>query len=522
MGSSVGANVLPAVVNLQYPGKEASGWDKALYYGGNTGLSLAGGLTGGLIAAGRNMAKAGLQGAKQAVKEADVPSPETIYRQGLKNTTALDTVLKGQDGIGGISLLPNPAQSDILNYQTITGGLNGTEQIRNSLAGGQNAHAAFSQEIAGNRLYSGGNGLQITRSGADGSSVKSVEMEFNRPVEKGTPIGRRGTLAGDSGLGNEVRGTYIRGGVDGVWRPSEVLRNEYTKEGLPAPEFIELPPTQEAARRFRNSISEAKKSMGTKGVSVDVYPVDEYQNMRLFLAKDRLSGVAVKPDGTIVSVFKNNTAPKGSADALMEVAISAGGNKLDAYDIYLPKIYARHGFKVTDRLTWDDQFKPDGWSYDFFKDFNGGRPDVQALSLWSKNTPEGAIKNAQKMVDSYNKLNPGKKITLTVEQANKIRELQKQAMSLPEGVPTTYYMKKYTNQRKPFYDLVMQRRENEIYNKFPTPNVRNAAKNFLNEKAAHGNLSTTPFHGKHLRIDPSSNGPVKYISKIREFVKKMF
>ena len=164
---------------------------------------------------------------------------------------------------------------------------------------------------------------------------------------------------------------------DGVgWKPSEVLKTEYTKAGIPAPEFIELPPTQEAARRFHNSISEAKKSMGTKGLSVDVYPVDEYQNMRLFLAKDGLSGVAVKPDGTIVSVFKNKTAPKGSADALMEVAISAGGNKLDAYDIYLPKIYARHGFKVTDRLTWDDQFKPDGWSYDFFKDFNGGRPDV--------------------------------------------------------------------------------------------------------------------------------------------------
>ena len=90
----------------------------------------------------------------------------------------------------------------------------------------------------------------------------------------------------------------------------------------------------------------------------------------------------------------------------------------------------------------------------------------------------------------------------------------------PEGVPTTYYMKKYTDQRKPFYDLVMQRRENEIYNKFPTPNVRNAAKNFLNEKAAHGNLSTTPSHRKHLRIDPSSNGPVKYISKIRELVNK--
>ena len=372
LGSSVGANVLPAVVNLQYPGEEASGWDKAIYYGGNTGLSLAGGLTGGLIAAGKNMAKAGLQGAKQAVKEADVPSPEMIYRQGLENRAALDTVLKAQDGIGGISPLPNPAQSDILNYQTITGGLNGAEQVRNSLAGGQNAHAAFGQEITGNRPYSGGNGLQVLRSGTDGNPNRAAKSSAEKTMAIHAARMGRGKAVD---FGSSYR-RVGRIGEEVVWKPSEVLRNEYTKAGIPAPEFIELPPTQEAARRFRNSISEAKKSMGTKGLSVDVYPVDEYQNMRLFLAKDGLSGVAVKPDGTIVSVFKNDNAPSYSADALMEVAISAGGNKLDAYDTFLPKIYARHGFKVTDRLTWDDQFRPDGWSYDFFKDFNGGRPDV--------------------------------------------------------------------------------------------------------------------------------------------------
>ena len=372
LGSSVGANVLPAVVNLQYPGEEASGWDKAIYYGGNTGLSLAGGLTGGLIAAGKNMAKAGLQGAKQAVKEADVPSPEMIYRQGLENRAALDTVLKGQDGIGGISPLPRSAQSDILNYQTITGGLNGAEQVRNSLAGGQNAHAAFGQEITGNRPYSGGNGLQVLRSGTDGNPNRAAKSSAEKTMAIHAARMGRGKAVD---FGSSYR-RVGRIGEEVVWKPSEVLRNEYTKAGIPAPEFIELPPTQEAARRFRNSISEAKKSMGTKGLSVDVYPVDEYQNMRLFLAKDGLSGVAVKPDGTIVSVFKNDNAPSYSADALMEVAISAGGNKLDAYDTFLPKIYARHGFKVTDRLTWDDQFRPDGWSYDFFKDFNGGRPDV--------------------------------------------------------------------------------------------------------------------------------------------------
>ena len=389
LGSSVGANVLPAVVNLQYPGEEASGWDKALYYGGNTGLSLAGGLTGGLIAAGKNMAKAGLQGAKQAVKEADVPSPETIYRQGLENTTALDTVLKGQDGIGGISPLPNPAQSDILNYQTITGGLNGagkSEPLRYQGTKWGVTDAGLGEGITGPWSYSGRGrrvGLEIPGSNGMGSQNSEVLQSARRTMA--VHEARRGVLTGDNRLGDGARGTYIRGSlrrdnagreIGNTWSPSETLKNEYTKAGLPAPEFIELPPTQEAARRFRNSIINAKKSLGAKGASVDVHKVNEYQNMRLFLAKDRLSGVAVKPDGTIVSVFARKGAPHNSADALMEVAISAGGNKLDAYDTFLPKIYARHGFKVTDRLTWDDQFAPDDWSYDFFKDFNGGRPDV--------------------------------------------------------------------------------------------------------------------------------------------------
>lgn len=58
---------------------------------------------------------------------------------------------------------------------------------------------------------------------------------------------------------------------------------------------------------------------------------------------------------------------------------------------------------------------------------------VQSMSLWSKMTPEGAVKNAEKIVADYNKAHPKKPISLTSEQVSKIRHYQEQAMRLPEG-----------------------------------------------------------------------------------------
>lgn len=57
---------------------------------------------------------------------------------------------------------------------------------------------------------------------------------------------------------------------------------------------------------------------------------------------------------------------------------------------------------------------------------------VQAMSLWSKMTPDGAVLHAQKMVNEFNKTNK-KKISLSPEQAQRIRFFQEQAMKLPDG-----------------------------------------------------------------------------------------
>ena len=107
-----------------------------------------------------------------------------------------------------------------------------------------------------------------------------------------------------------------------------------------------------------------------------VYPEDEYRNMRLFTTPDGKAGFALKGDD-MVSLFKHpESDAKKFANTAMALAINQGGRRLDAFDTVLPRMYAGNGFRAVARLPWNDEYKPDDWSYDTFKEFNGGRPDV--------------------------------------------------------------------------------------------------------------------------------------------------
>lgn len=54
---------------------------------------------------------------------------------------------------------------------------------------------------------------------------------------------------------------------------------------------------------------------------------------------------------------------------------------------------------------------------------------IQALSLWSNMTPEGAVYKAQKLVREYNKKHPKKQIQLTDENIKTIANLQQEALN---------------------------------------------------------------------------------------------
>lgn len=100
--------------------------------------------------------------------------------------------------------------------------------------------------------------------------------------------------------------------------------------------------------------------------------------MDLYLSEDGQSGIAVKPNGDIVSVFAGDNAPRGSGYTLMLLAIQNGGRQLDCFDTHLPDYYSLIGFKPVAKMKWNDEYIPEGWNKDNFKDYNNGEPALTA------------------------------------------------------------------------------------------------------------------------------------------------
>ena len=170
-----------------------------------------------------------------------------------------------------------------------------------------------------------------------------------------------------------------------VWVIDENSKNPFNTTNTSKIGYKELPQDIENGNSFYNAISQSKIDSGEWGASVHAYTPEEYSQMKMFLSEDGLSGVAVKPDGDIVSVFVNPTSKASDirkrGHALVEFAKEQGGTKLDAFDTYLPDFYKKHGFEETGRDIWNEQYKPEGWNKDFYKQYNNGEPDVVYMQL---------------------------------------------------------------------------------------------------------------------------------------------
>jgi hypothetical protein len=149
--------------------------------------------------------------------------------------------------------------------------------------------------------------------------------------------------------------------------------------GLATPELFELDPEKDA-EAFRNAIQKLKEN-NKYSASVYVYDTEEYKNMRLFSTEDGTAGIALKPDGDIVSGFVYADSPhKGAVLSMLSQMVELGGDRLDAFDTVLPGIYAKAGFKPVARVAWDDDYAPPGWDKDTYSKFNNGEPDVVIMA----------------------------------------------------------------------------------------------------------------------------------------------
>lgn len=141
-----------------------------------------------------------------------------------------------------------------------------------------------------------------------------------------------------------------------------------------------------SAETFHRAINEAgnviKGGQPTR-LTLTVYPVEEYADMRTFLSADGKTGYAVKPDGDLVSVF--NVGAKGAGEmAVLDGIWNSGALKLDAYaqvsdmfpDGYLVSKYRKYGFVEYERMKWDNDYAPDGWDTAIH-----GEPDVVFMYL---------------------------------------------------------------------------------------------------------------------------------------------
>ena len=155
-------------------------------------------------------------------------------------------------------------------------------------------------------------------------------------------------------------------------RPSARTSNRFRRVGASSFPITEVTHDPVA---FHEAISDAMESR-SHGSSVKIYSPDEYRNMQTFLSKDGTGGFALNGDD-IVSVFNTQGGPNRRAGySMIQAAVQLGGRRLDAFDTLLPHIYAANGFRAVARSPWDEEFAPEDWDKEFYKDFNNGEPDV--------------------------------------------------------------------------------------------------------------------------------------------------
>lgn len=175
------------------------------------------------------------------------------------------------------------------------------------------------------------------------------------------------------------------------------IKSIFKDAELPTPSFNKLKKNnKQSMDAFKNAIAKAKQSLGDYGASVELK--DDYTDINLYLSEDGESGFGIKPNGDIVSVFSNNKAEGGRSAYMLEMAISQGGRQLDCFDVYLVEIYEAHGFKPVAKMKWDDEYIPEGWNKDNFKDYNNGEK-FQHMYKWRSPAEREAIYN--NMLERY-------------------------------------------------------------------------------------------------------------------------
>lgn len=491
LAGGLGGASLPAAVNLQAPSEDASFGDKAKYYAANTGLALLGGLGGaGIVGGGRALAKKGLN--KYGVKadgslDLDLPketvapksSAEVLAEEGLKPVEVAKEVTETPvapmtkeieeqskanfakwyegaklfDSEGNPLKLyhgtPNATFDSFRPGSYFTPDKNYASTYKNqgasSLGYKKNADNPDVYEVYINmkkpfdtrdkaardifyKDYYGqrGMGTDLQENGLpdwmDGRDLvdfltERPELGYDGLVLSEGAVGGYGDDVVSRGISyvnlspNQVKSVNNSGGwtdspslTDPDWKPEPILPQTPMPEELPQ---IPLNPEKGISR-----LTSKERLAQNPNLSAEAKA-----NLRDSATYD----IIHNQDLTMQAIADVNANPDMVRNSLLEKDFYTAQDFEDAR-LLASRLFSEG--KTEDALTLIRTVSEKG---------SKAGQSVQAMSLWSQMTPEGAVRNAQRNIDEYNALNPKKPVELTPEQTKKIMDLQTKAMSLPDG-----------------------------------------------------------------------------------------
>ena len=120
--------------------------------------------------------------------------------------------------------------------------------------------------------------------------------------------------------------------------------------------------------------------------------------MHLYLIKGHNAGFALKGGNDIVSVH-NNSELRGLGQFFLDAAKEKGGTMLDHFDGFLSGLYRKNGFgDVYEIYQWDEQYRPQSWSYDSTDIFNPNRSvysDAMSQLMGDSSNPQATLPNEE-------------------------------------------------------------------------------------------------------------------------------
>jgi hypothetical protein len=158
---------------------------------------------------------------------------------------------------------------------------------------------------------------------------------------------------------------------------SEELRKQMNDANIPDVGLSATADKQE----FSDALSSAAKS-NMHGGFVDEHTADELKGYKTYLSSDKMTGVAVMPDGNITCVFKNtDLKTKGVVNDLILTARENGGVKMDCYGAGLVNMYEKTGYKAVAKIPFNPEYATD----EFLKQT---KPDVYVLMKTKDSTAD--------------------------------------------------------------------------------------------------------------------------------------